>query len=142
MIWALLQQEFDAVTSQLLGFASLRVDADPDGFRTALEDLVQDWYAQDKQISIVHLLIQELSLGSRFGIIFPRNLMLVARALIGLEATAELVAPHRPLVELLAPLTADIRTAVLPDTAQLPAAGARTARAAAHTDQSVDPRLC
>ena len=119
MIWALLQHDFDAVTSQLLGFASLRVDADPDGFHTALEDLVQDWYAQNQQISIARLLIQELSLGSRFGVIFPRNLMLVARALIGLEATAELIAPHQPFTELLAPLTADIRGVLFPDAAQL-----------------------
>lgn len=119
MLWALMEVDFDAVASQLLGFATLAPGADPDSFRAALDDVVQDWYAGEDNTSIARLLVRELGLGARYGIVFPRDLVLVARALVGLEATTTLVVPERSFRQLLEPLVDDVRDAVLPDLTQL-----------------------
>jgi ubiquinone biosynthesis protein len=119
MVWALVQGDFDAVAGQLLDFATRAPGADPEAFRDALDDVVQDWYAGKANASIARLLVRELGLGARFGIVFPRDLVLVARALVGLEATTTLVVPERSFRELLEPLVGDIRDAVLPSVAQL-----------------------
>jgi ubiquinone biosynthesis protein len=63
--------------------------------------------------------VRPLGLGTQFGIVFPRDLLLVARALVGLEATTSLVVPERSFRELLEPLIADVRDAVLPNRALL-----------------------
>jgi ubiquinone biosynthesis protein len=118
MMWALLQGDYDAVAGQLLRFATLGADADPQAFRDALQDVVADWDT-GADPPIAHLLLRELGLGARFGILFPRDLMLVARALIGLDATASLVSPERSFRQLLEPLIDEVRAAVLPSSAQL-----------------------
>ncbi len=119
MVWALVQGDFDVVAGQLLGFATLGPGADPDAFRDAFDDVVQDWYAGKGNSSIAHLLVRELGIGARFGIVFPRDLVLVARALVGLEATTTLVVPERSFQQLLEPLVDNVRGAVLPHGAQL-----------------------
>lgn len=119
MMWALAEGDFDAVADQLLGFATLEADADPDGFRDALDDIVTDWYSAKEKVSITRLLVSELGLGARFGIVFPRDLMLVARALVGLDATTTLVVPERSFRQLLEPLVGDVRNAVLPHGTQI-----------------------
>lgn len=118
MMWALLQGDYDAVAGQLLRFATLGAGADPQAFRDALHDVVADWDT-GADPPIAHLLLRELGLGARFGIFFPRDLMLVARALIGLDATASLVSPEQSFRQLLEPLIDDVRASVLPDIAQL-----------------------
>lgn len=125
MMWALVDEDFDAVAAQLIGFAKLGPDADPDSFRDALDDVVQDWYHGERDASVTQLLMRELGLGAQFGIVFPRDLILVARALIGLDATAHLMIPDRSFNQLLEPLVADIRRAVLPNGSQLKAVVAR-----------------
>ncbi|MBW0111831.1 AarF/ABC1/UbiB kinase family protein [Pseudonocardia sp. KRD-182] len=119
MMWALVQGDFDAVAGQLLGFTTPGPQADHDSFREALHDVVEDWYGGKEKVSIAHLLVRQLGLGAQFGIVFPRDLLLVARALVGLEATTSLVVPERSFRELLEPLVADVRDAVLPNRAQL-----------------------
>jgi ubiquinone biosynthesis protein len=119
MMWALVAGDFDAVSSQLLGFATFRPGADPDSFRSALDDVVEEWFGGAQEVSVAQLLVRELGLGAKFGIVFPRDLILVARALVGLDATTTLVVPERSFRQLLEPLIGDVRAAVLPNGAQL-----------------------
>lgn len=119
MMWALVAGDFDAVSSQLLGFATLLPGADPDSFRRALDDVVEAWFDGAQDAAVTQLLVRELGLGAKFGIVFPRDLMLVARALVGLDATTTLVVPQRSFRQLLEPLVGDVRAEVLPDRAQL-----------------------
>lgn len=81
MVWALASGDFDAVAEQLLAFAQLASGARPDEFREALEEVVGDWYAgAGAGAPVVQLLLRELALGARYGVIFPPELMLVAGA--------------------------------------------------------------
>jgi len=50
--------------------------------------------------SVASLLLRQLALGARSGIVFPRDLMLLARALLVLEGTARVIAPDVGLAEL------------------------------------------
>lgn len=119
MLWALVDGDFDAVGTQLLGFATLGVDSDEAAFRDAMDGVVEDWFGGRRGTSVTQLLMRELGLGAQFGVVFPRDLLLVTRALIGLDATAHLMLPGRSFDDLLAPLVPNIRRAVLPDGTQL-----------------------
>ncbi|MEO8092419.1 MAG: AarF/UbiB family protein [bacterium] len=115
IVWALASGDFDAVADQLLAFAQLGPGARPDGFREALEEVVEDWYAgAEAGGSVAQLLLRELALGARYGVIFPPELMLVARSLVGIDATTTLVAPGVSFSELLEPATDKLRRALLP----------------------------
>ncbi len=113
MVWALVSGDYDAVADQLLRLARLEPGASPDHFRDALEEVVEDWYAADSSRgSVAQLLLRELALGARHGVIFPRELMLVARALIGIDATTSLVEPATTFSELLEPVRPKLREAL------------------------------
>ena len=115
MVWALASGDFDAVAEQLLAFAQLGAGARPDEFREALEDVVEDWYAGSQAGgSVAQLLLRELALGAHYGVIFPPELMLVARSLVGIDATTTLIAPGVSFSELLEPATGELRRALLP----------------------------
>lgn len=118
LVWALASGDFDAVAERLLAVAQLASDARPDQFREALEEVVEDWYAGAGG-SVAQLLLHELALGARYGVIFPRELMLVARSLIGIDATTTLIAPEVSFRELLEPATSQLRQILLPNFAGL-----------------------
>ena len=61
------------------------------------------------------MLLRELALGAGYGIVFPRELMLLARALVNLEATAAVVDPALSLAELARPLLPELKRALLLD---------------------------
>lgn len=115
MVWALVDGDYDAVAERLLGFARLTPGATPDRFREALEEVVEEWYAGDAGGSVAQLLLRELALGARHGVVFPRELMLVARALVGIDATIRLIAPDIQFSDLLEPALPTLREALLPD---------------------------
>ena len=100
MVWVLVDGDSDAVAERLLGFARLTPGATPDRFRDVLEEVVDDRYAGAGG-SLAQLLLRELALGARHGVVFPRELMLVARALVGIDATITLIAPDVRFSELL-----------------------------------------
>ena len=68
-----------------------------------------------RDYSIARLLLRELALGAGYGIVFPRELMLLARALVNLEATAAVVDPALSLAELARPLLPELKRALLLD---------------------------
>ncbi len=68
---------------------------------------------------MARLLLRKLGTGASHGIDFPRELMLLARALISLEATAALVDPDLTSVNLTRELLPDLKGLMLPSGAQL-----------------------
>ena len=115
LFWALVDGDYEAVGGQLVRLSELLPGADPDGFRAALADTVEDWFGgRAADFSIARLLLHELALGAHYGIVFPRGLMLLARALVNLEATAMIVDPQLSLAELARPLQPELRHILLP----------------------------
>uniref|UniRef100_UPI003983879D hypothetical protein n=1 Tax=Lapillicoccus sp. TaxID=1909287 RepID=UPI003983879D len=94
-------------------------DADARGFRAELAELVEQWRQGEDGSSVARLLLRELGTGASHGIEFPRELMLLARSLISLEATAALVDPDRTFVNLARDLLPDLKGMTLPSGAQL-----------------------
>jgi ubiquinone biosynthesis protein len=120
VVWALVAGDFDSVADLLLPLAQPQPQADVAAFRLALAEAVEDWYdAPDRRRSVAHLLLRELAAGARHGVVFPRELMLVARALIGIDATTTLIAPELRFAELVRPLVAEVQSALLPGPRQL-----------------------
>lgn len=64
-------------------------------------------------------MLHELSIGSRYGVVFPRELILLARALVHLEATAAVVDSHLNLADLIDPLLPELRSTLLPGKAEV-----------------------
>lgn len=117
---ALLEGDYEAVSSQLLRLSEFLPDADPAGFRSRFAETVEDWFGQRAaEFSVARLLLHGLALGARHGIAFPRELMLLARALVSLEATAMIIDPQLNLSELARPLLPELRRTLLPSVASL-----------------------
>jgi ubiquinone biosynthesis protein len=115
MALALIEGDYEAVAKQLLYVSEYLPGADPAGFHARFTDTVEEWFGQRAaDFSIPRLLLHGLSLGARYGIAFPRELMLLARALVTLEATAMLVDPQLNLAELARPLLPELRHTLLP----------------------------
>lgn len=112
---ALIEGDYEAVSGQLLHLSEFLPGADPDGFRARFSDAVEEWFGQRAaDFSIPRLLLHGLALGAHHGIAFPRELMLLARALVTLEATAMIVDPQLNLSELARPLLPELRRMLLP----------------------------
>ena len=116
VFWALVEGDYETVAEQLLRLSTLRAGADPDGFRAALADTVDDWFGnQARDYSLARLLLRQLALGASFGVVFPRGLMLLARALVNLEATGTVIDPALDLAALARPLLPELKRALLLD---------------------------
>jgi ubiquinone biosynthesis protein len=112
---ALIEGDYEAVGKQLLHLSEFLPGADPAGFHARFTDTVEEWFGQRAaDFSTPRLLLHGLSLGARHGITFPRELMLLARALVTLEATAIIVDPQLNLAELARPLLPELRHMLLP----------------------------
>ncbi len=115
MGWALIEGDYEAVGGQLLHVSEFLPGADPEGFRARFADTVEEWYGQSTaDFSLPRLLLHGLALGAHHGIAFPRELMLLARALVTLEATAMIIDPQLNLSELARPLLPELRRMLLP----------------------------
>ncbi len=116
VLWAFVDGDYEAVGDQLLRMSEFLPGADPAGFRGALADTVEEWFGVSAaEFSVARLLLSELALGARHGIVFPRGLMLLARALVNLEATAMIVDPQLNLAELARPLLPELQHILRPN---------------------------
>ena len=112
VFWALVEGDYEGVADQLLRLSARRPGADAAGFRAAVEE----WFGeQASDYSIARLLLRQLALGAAHGVVFPRELMLLARSLVNLEATAMVVDPALHLAELARPLLPELRRSLLLD---------------------------
>ncbi|MGE5136595.1 MAG: ABC1 kinase family protein [Gemmatimonadota bacterium] len=115
IFWALIEGDYEAIGGQLLRLSEFLPHADPAGFRSAVAESVEDWFAsQSADLPVARLLLHQLALGARHGIVFPRGLMLLGRALVNLEATARIIEPRFDLAELARPLLPELRQILLP----------------------------
>lgn len=115
IFWALMEGEYEAIGGQLLRLSEFLPGADPAGFRSAVADSVEEWAGERAgDLSIARLLLRELALGAGHGVVFPRGLMLLGRALVNLEATASIIDPQFSLAELARPLLPELRHVLLP----------------------------
>ena len=122
VLYALVKGDYETVADQLLHVSERLPGADVRAFRAALAELVEGWYGRSPaDFSVARLLLGQLGVGSRFGIVFPRELMLLARALVHLEASAAVVDPALGFADLAGPLLPDLRHAVLPGRTELAA---------------------
>ncbi|WP_330180197.1 AarF/UbiB family protein [Nocardia sp. NBC_01503] len=119
MLLALIGGDYNAVGTQLLRMSTLRPGADPRGFRDAVAELVEDWYEAESGMTAAQLLLRDLGLGGAFGIVFPRELMLLCRALVTLESTARVVRPELDLSVLFRPLLPQLLISLLPTPSNL-----------------------
>lgn len=120
VLYSLVRGDYETVGDQLLHVSERRQEADVRQFRRALAELVEDWSGQHPTTSsVAGLLLHELSIGSRYGIVFPRELVLLARALVHLEGTAAVVDPTLSLADLVSPLLPDLRATLLPGKKEL-----------------------
>jgi ubiquinone biosynthesis protein len=120
VFWALVDGDYEQVGEQLLRVAELRAGADPDAFRTAIAEEVEQWSESSAHdYSIARLLLRQLALGARHGLVFSRGLLLLARALVNVESTALVVDPTLTLAELSRPLLPELRRELLLDPEQL-----------------------
>lgn len=116
VFWSLVEGDFEQVGEQLLRVATLRPGADLDGFRSAIADEVEQWFGSAaRDYSIARLLLRQLSLGARHGLVFSRGLMLLARALVNVESTALVVDPELTLAGLARPLLPRLKRELLLD---------------------------
>lgn len=120
VLYALVRGDYETVSDQLLHVSELLPGADVRQFRRALAELVEGWYGQrPAESSVASLLLHELSIGSRFGVVFPRELVLLARALVHLEATAAVIDENLSLADLMSPLLPALRSTLVPGKAEL-----------------------
>ena len=120
VLYALVRGDYESVSDQLLHLSERRPGADVRQFRLALAEVVEDWYGQGSaESSVATLLLHELSIGSRYGIVFPRELIFLARALVHLEATAAVVDSNLNLADLIDPLLPELRSTLLPGKAEV-----------------------
>jgi ubiquinone biosynthesis protein len=116
VFWALVEGDYDGVADQLVRMSAHREGADAAGFRAEVGEAVEEWFGEEaRDYSIARLLLRQLALGAAYGIVFPRELMLLARSLVNLEATAAVVDPALNLSELARPLLPELRRALLLD---------------------------
>ncbi|WP_181646955.1 AarF/ABC1/UbiB kinase family protein [Streptomyces sp. WAC00263] len=120
MLCALTDGDYDAAVGQLLHLSERAPDADVPGFRHAVADLVEDWYGHAaRDYSVARLLLAELGAGAAHGIVFPRELMLLARTLLTLESTGALIDPDTTLADLTRAVLPDLKRILLPTPATL-----------------------
>ncbi len=112
---ALIEGDYEAIGGQLLRLSEFAPGADPAGFRSAVAESIEDWFGdRSADVPVARLLLHQLALGARHGVVFPRGLMLLGRALVNLEATARIIEPRFDLAELARPLLPELRQALLP----------------------------
>ena len=112
---ALIEGDYEAVGGQLLHLSEFLPGADPAGFRARFAETVEEWFGQRAaDFSLPRLLLHGLALGAHHGIAFPRELVLLSRTLVTLEATAMIVDPQLNLAELARPMLPELRRTLLP----------------------------
>lgn len=110
VLLALIESDYSAAADQLVRVSQPRPGSDLAGFRASAAAAAEEWFdAESSDYSVARLLLRQLSLGSAHGIVFPRELMLLARSLVTLEATAVVVDPTVTLAELTRPLLHELR---------------------------------
>ncbi len=122
VVWAMINGDLDQIADLLLRLAVLKPGADVRGFRDAISDLLNEWLGEAQRTSIPRLLLRALGSGGTHGVTFSADLVLLARALISLEATVVRLQPGAKLTDRLSPSLPELKSLLLPSVASLKAA--------------------
>lgn len=115
VLWAIIEEDYDAVADLLLRLGELGPASDEQGFRDAVSDILSEWLGEGQTTSVPRLLLRALGAGGRYHVTFSTDLVLLARALISLEGTVSQLKPGVKLIDLLDPALPELRRALLPD---------------------------
>ena len=97
---ALTRDRPDDAADQLLRAAVLTPGADVEKYRFALARLVARWRSGEEDLSVAQLMLRQLALGVEHGVSYPREMMLVARALVAAEGSAHAADPSLDITRL------------------------------------------
>ena len=97
---ALLSGDPERTAEQLIRTASVSADAQLEDYRFALAGLAEEWREGETGLSVAQLLLRELGLGVQYGVSYPREMMLVARALVAAEGSAHAADPDLDIAAL------------------------------------------
>ena len=119
VLWALVNGDADGLAGQLLRLGTRRPGADPEAFRAAVVEGLDQFGSGDATRSMTALLMHQLAAGGANGINFPRGLMLLARALVSLEGTAAIMAPDTDVAAMSRALLPGLVDRLIPSPANL-----------------------
>lgn len=102
-----------------LRLGTRRPGADPEAFRAAVVEGLDQFGSGDATRSMTALLMHQLAAGGANGINFPRGLMLLARALVSLEGTAAIMAPDTDVAAMSRALLPGLVDRLIPSPANL-----------------------
>lgn len=119
VLWAIIEEDYDAVADLLLRLGELGPESDEQGFRDAVSDILSEWLGEGQTTSVPRLVLRALGAGGRYHVLFSADLVLLARALISLEGTVSRLKPGTKLIDLLDPALPELRRALLPDASTL-----------------------
>ncbi len=74
----------------------------PDGFRRAVEDISRRWHrtANFAEFSLAQLIMESVSLGGKYRIYFPMEMVLMVKALVTFEGVGQLLKPGFDVAEI------------------------------------------
>ncbi len=106
----LVNGEYDVASNYILKMTtSSSENADIEGFQEELAELIKRWPGtQFKQFSIGKLILETLTMGSDFGLVFNRDLFLAAKAIITIEGVGAILKPDLNLRDISRPYMQDI----------------------------------
>lgn len=94
LMWALVKGDVQLASYFLLRMASLEPNADIQSFRRRIEERYQKWQGSSiSEYGFARLIYDEFSLGARYGVIFPPNIVLLGKAMVTIEGVALAIDP-------------------------------------------------
>nr|AHZ45632.1 ABC-1 domain protein [uncultured bacterium] len=106
----LAEGDLHLATSYMLKVATLKHGADPRGFREAVRELYQTWRGSPAQgYGFGRLVYDQIMLAARYGVEFPADAIVFAKALLTLEGVAFRLAPDLDLSRQAEPFLRSLR---------------------------------
>lgn len=100
LIWTLARGDVELTSFFLVKAAQVEPGADVPAFRRAIEARYRKWHgATVSQYGFGKLAYDEVTLGARYGIVMPREMVLLGKALLTLEGVAPTLSPDLDLAK-------------------------------------------
>ena len=94
LMWTLAQGDMELASYFLLRMARLEPGADVGAFREAVEGRYRAWQGRSvSEYGFARLVYEEFTLGARYGVVFPPEMVLLGKALVTMEGVVLAVDP-------------------------------------------------
>lgn len=91
---ALMNEDFDEAVKRVVSLAEVSEKSDLKGFRKELEEIFSMWYNSTlEQYDLVHLFYKSISSGSRYGVDFSPEFVLLSKAFVTMDSTVRELYP-------------------------------------------------